>query len=276
MKHSLIKAFILVAAALFVSQSCSTYRNINYMQDLQADKETKIEINKGILIQPKDLISIIVSSRSPEIASMFNLPIVAFQAANSANYSASQSILGYSVDNDGCITFPVLGKIYVAGMNRWELADKIKQMLVESDLIKDPVVTVAFMNFKVSVMGEVAAPGTYTIDGDKITILEALSLARDLTIFGRRDNVAVIREQNGVRTTYQVDLRSTDLFNSPAYYLQQNDIIYVTPNKVKAGQSTINENTTKSAAFWVSVGSFLTTVATLIATLATRGGSGNY
>ena len=99
-------------------------------------------------------------------------------------------------------------------------------------------------------------------------ILEALSLARDLTIFGRRDNVAVIREQNGVRTTYQVDLRSTDLFNSPAYYLQQNDIIYVTPNKVKAGQSTINENTTKSAAFWVSVGSFLTTVATLIATLA--------
>lgn len=275
MKHSLIKAFILVAAALFVSQSCSTYRNINYMQDLQADKETKIEINKGILIQPKDLISIIVSSRSPEIASMFNLPIVAFQAANSANYSASQSILGYSVDNDGCITFPVLGKIYVAGMNRWELADKIKQMLVESDLIKDPVVTVAFMNFKVSVMGEVAAPGTYTIDGDKITILEALSLARDLTIFGRRDNVAVIREQNGVRTTYQVDLRSTDLFNSPAYYLQQNDIIYVTPNKVKAGQSTVNENTTKSASFWVSVGSFLTTVATLIATLATRGGSGN-
>ena len=275
MKHSLIKAFILVAAVLFVAQSCSTYRNINYMQDLQADKETKIEINKGILIQPKDLISIIVSSRSPEIASMFNLPIVAFQAANSANYSASQSILGYSVDNDGCIAFPVLGKIYVAGMNRWELADKIKQMLVESDLIKDPVVTVAFMNFKVSVMGEVAAPGTYTIDGDKITILEALSLARDLTIFGRRDNVAVIREQNGVRTTYQVDLRSTDLFNSPAYYLQQNDIIYVTPNKVKAGQSTINENTTKSAAFWVSVGSFLTTVATLIATLATRGGSGN-
>lgn len=276
MKHSLIKAFILVAAVLFVAQSCSTYRNINYMQDLQADKETKIEINKGILIQPKDLISIIVSSRSPEIASMFNLPIVAFQAANSANYSASQSILGYSVDNDGCITFPVLGKIYVAGMNRWELADKIKQMLVESDLIKDPVVTVAFMNFKVSVMGEVAAPGTYTIDGDKITILEALSLARDLTIFGRRDNVAVIREQNGVRTTYQVDLRSTDLFNSPAYYLQQNDIIYVTPNKVKAGQSTVNENTTKSASFWVSVGSFLTTVATLIATLATRGGSGNY
>ena len=267
-QSSLIKGLILAAVALLSFQSCSTYRNINYMQDLQADKETKIEINKGILIQPKDLISIIVSSRSPEIASMFNLPIVAFQAANSTNYSASQSILGYSVDNDGCITFPVLGKIYVAGMNRWELADKIKQMLVESDLIKDPVVTVAFMNFKVSVMGEVAAPGTYTIDGDKITILEALSLARDLTIFGRRDNVAVIREQNGVRTTYQVDLRSTDLFNSPAYYLQQNDIIYVTPNKVKAGQSTINENTTKSAAFWVSVGSFLTTVATLIATLA--------
>lgn len=269
MKHSpVINRFCVAAVALMTALSCSTYKNINYMQDLEANKETKMEINKGILIQPKDLISIIVSSRSPEIASMFNLPIVAFQAANSTSYTASQSLLGYSVDNDGCINFPALGKIYVAGMNRWELSELIKDMLVKSDLIKDPVVTVAFMNFKVSVMGEVSAPGTYTIEGDKITILEALSLARDLTIFGRRDNVAVIREQNGVRSTYTVDLRSTDLFNSPAYYLQQNDIIYVTPNKVKAGQSTLNENTTKSASFWVSVGSFLTTVATLIATLA--------
>ncbi|MGN0189187.1 MAG: polysaccharide biosynthesis/export family protein [Candidatus Cryptobacteroides sp.] len=272
MKHSsIIARFFVAGAVLMAAVSCSTYKNINYMQDLQADKETKMEINKGILIQPKDLISIIISSRSPEIASMFNLPIVAIQPANSSTFTTSQSLLGYSVDNDGCITFPILGKIYVAGMNRWELAEKIKGMLVESDLVKDPVVTVSFMNFKVSVMGEVSAPGTYTIDGDKITILEALSLARDLTIFGRRDNVAVIREQNGVRTTFQVDLRSTDLFNSPAYYLQQNDIVYVTPNKVKAGQSTVNENTTKSASFWVSVGSFLTTVATLIATLATRG-----
>lgn len=256
------------ALVLMAFVSCSTYKNINYLQDLQADRETKIEVNKGILIQPKDMISIIVSSRSPETASMFNLPIVSFQAANSSTNTSSQSILGYSVDNEGCIDFPLIGRIHVAGLNRWELSKMVKEMLVERGLIKDPVVTVNFMNFKISVMGEVAAPGTYTIDGDKITLLEALSLARDLTIFGRRDNVTVIREQNGQRITYQVDLRSTDLFNSPAYYLQQNDIIYVTPNRVRAGQSTINENTAKSASFWVSVGSFLTTLVTLIVTLA--------
>lgn len=274
MKYSSVVLYIIVAAfSMFVAASCSTYKKINYLQDIEANKETAMEINKGILVQPKDIISIIVSSRNPEIASVFNLPTVAYQAASSTIASTSQNILGYAVDNEGCINFPVLGRIHVAGMTRWELSDKIKSMLLEQELIKDPIVTVSFMNFKISVMGEVTAPGTYSINGDKLTILEALSLARDLTIFGRRDNVTVIREQNGKRITYQVDLRSTDLFNSPAYYLQQNDIVYVTPNKVRAGQSTVNENTTKSASFWVSVGSFLTTVATLLVTILTRTGN---
>ena len=107
-------------------------------------------------------------------------------------------------------------------------------------------------------------PGTYTVSGDKITILEALSLAGDLTIFGRRDKISVVREQNGKRSIYVVDIRETDLFNSPAYYLQQNDVIMVEPNKVRAGQSTINENSLKSTSFWISVGSFLVTIANLV------------
>ena len=248
--------------------SCNTYKKINYLQDVVPDREERIAINKGILIQPKDMISIVVSSRNPELAMMFNLPVISYQAGSEvvAN-GGSQRLLGYVVDNDGNIDFPVLGLVHAAGLTRWELAKEIKSRIIDGNYIKDPVVTVEFMNFKISVMGEVTSPGTYNIEGDKITLLQALSLARDLTIFGRRDNVSVIREQGDERIIYQVDLRSASLFESPAYYLQQNDIVYVEPNKVRAGQSTINENNIKSVSLWVSIGSFLTSLAVLIVNL---------
>ena len=263
-----VKGLFLVALVGCISlTSCHTYKKINYLQDIVPNKAERIAINKGILIQPKDMISIVVSSRNPELATMFNLPITSYQAGSEITGGAgSQRLLGYVVDNEGNIDFPVLGAIHVAGLTRWELSQSIKEQLIGQDYLKDPVVTVEFMNFKISVMGEVAAPGTYNIEGDKITLLQALSLAKDLTIFGRRDNIAVIREQNGERTIYQVDIRSAELFNSPAYYLQQNDIVYVEPNKVRAGQSTVNENNLKSVGLWVSISSFLSSLAALIIT----------
>ena len=258
--------FVLVIMALALTAvSCNTYRKINYLQDIVPDKAERIAINKGILIQPKDMISIVVSSRNPELALIFNLPVISYQAGSEVvSGQGSQSLLGYVVDNDGNIDFPVLGLVKAAGLTRWELANEIKSMIIEGNYINDPVVTVEFMNFKISVMGEVTSPGTYNIEGDKITLLQALSLAKDLTIFGRRDNVSIIREQGDERIIYQVDLRSASIFESPAYYLQQNDIVYVEPNKVRAGQSTINENNIKSVSLWVSVGSFLTSLAVLI------------
>ena len=258
--------FVLVIMALALTAvSCNTYRKINYLQDIVPDKAERIAINKGILIQPKDMISIVVSSRNPELALIFNLPVISYQAGSEVvSGQGSQRLLGYVVDNDGYIDFPVLGLVKAAGLTRWELANEIKSMIIEGNYINDPVVTVEFMNFKISVMGEVTSPGTYNIEGDKITLLQALSLAKDLTIFGRRDNVSVIREQGDERIIYQVDLRSASIFESPAYYLQQNDIVYVEPNKVRAGQSTINENNIKSVSLWVSVGSFLTSLAVLI------------
>lgn len=260
--------FAAAAILTLTMTSCSTYKKINYLQDIVPDKAERVAINKGILIQPQDMISIVVSSRNPELAVMFNLPVISYQAGSEVVSGAgTQRLLGYVVDNDGNIDFPVLGLIRAAGMTRWELANEIKDKIVEGNYIKDPVVTVEFMNFKISVMGEVTAPGTYSIEGDKITILQALSLAKDLTIFGRRDNVSVIREQEGERIIYQVDLRSASIFESPAYYLQQNDIVYVEPNKVRAGQSTINENNLKSVSLWVSIGSFLTSLAVLIVNL---------
>ena len=268
MRNTILRLLMLAAAVAVISSCSTTYMNINYLQDAVADETEQMTISKGILIQPKDMISIVVSSRNPELAQIFNLPRVTYQmgagTVSSSGGANSNGIMGYSVDNDGNIDFPVLGTIHVAGMTRWELAKMIKKMLISQDLLKDAVVTVEFMNFKVSVIGEVNAPGTYDIQGDKITLLEALSMAGDLTIYGKRHNVTVIREQNGERIFYKVDLRSVDMFDSPAYNLQQNDVVYVEPNNVRAGQSTINENSLKSVSMWMSIISFLVSIATLI------------
>lgn len=250
---------------LFFFSSCQTSRKIVYMQDIVANVPENVGENPGITIQPKDMLSIVVSCKNPELATMFNLPVVSYQAgAEIVTNGGQQRLLGYVVDNDGNIDFPVLGELQVAGLTRWQLQGKIKQRLMADGFIKDLVVTVQFMNFKISVLGEVNSPGTYSIEGDKVTLLEALSLAKDLTIYGKRDGVMVIREMNGVRENYRIDLRSADLFKSPVYYLKQNDIIYVEPNSVRAGQSTINENNVKSVSLWMSVASFLTTLSVLI------------
>lgn len=263
MKMKKLKFLVIVCCLALAS--CKTYKNINYIQDVQVNSTESIVENQGIRIQPKDMLSIVVSSKTPELAMAFNLPVVSYQAGSEVVSGAGTTrLLGYVVDNDGNIDFPLLGKIQVAGLTRWQLQELIKQQIVNAGLMKELVVTVEFMNFKVSIMGEVNAPGSYTINGDKVTILEALSMAKDLTIFGKRDGVYVIREENGKRTTYNVDLRSVDLFNSPAYYLRQNDVVYVEPNKVRAGQSTINENSLKSVSLWISISSFLTSLAVLI------------
>ena len=259
------KGNLFVIVFLFVLASCKTYEKINYMQDVRVDTPVEVSVNQGIRIQPQDMLSIVVSSKTPELAMIFNLPVVSYQAGSEVVSGAgSQRLLGYVVDNNGEIDFPVLGNIKVAGLTRWEVQEYIKKTIIDAGLMKDLVVTVEFMNFKISIMGEVNSPGTYTINGDKVTLLEALSMARDLTIYGKRDGVYVVREENGVRTTYNVDLRSVSLFDSPVYYLRQNDVVYVEPNKVRAGQSTINENSLKSVSLWISIGSFLTSLAVLI------------
>ena len=234
------------------------------------DHPEEIDMHAGIVIQPKDMISIVVSSRNPELVPMFNLPVISYQAGSEIVNVGQQRLMGYVVDNDGYIDFPVLGELYVAGMTRWQLSDMIKERLLDEGLLNDAVVTVEFMNFKISVMGEVNAPGTYTIEGDKITILQALSLAKDLTIFGKRENVTVIRELDGKRTMYNIDLCSVDMFKSPAYYLQQNDIIYVEPSEIRARQSTVDDKGLRTTSILVSSGSLLVSIATLIVSIIAR------
>lgn len=251
--------------------SCAQVKNIAYFQDKAIDHPEEIDKHGGIVIQPKDMISIVVSSRNPELATMFNLPVVSYQAGSEVVTStAQQRLMGYVVDNDGYIDFPVLGPIQVAGMTRWELSEKIKDTLLKEGYLNDAVVTVEFMNFKVSVLGEVNNPGTYTIEGDKVTVLQALSLAGDLTIFGKRENVTVIRELDGERVFYNIDLCSVDMFKSPAYNLLQNDIVYVEPSEIKARQSTLDDKGLRMTSIMISSGSLLVSVATLLATLLSR------
>jgi len=262
---------VLLAAVIAASAACSpnTWQNINYLQDVQQDTAMTMAVNKGIIIQPQDQLSIIVNSRNAAMAAQFNKSVSTYYTGSelAATGGASQRITGYVVDNEGDIYFPQLGKLHVAGLNRWELQEKITRRLVDDGLLTDANVTVEFLNFKISVLGEVPSPGSYTVTGEKITIFQALALARDLSIYGQRDNVMVIREKNGERHIYMMDLRSSDVFKSEAYYLQQNDVVYVTPSKVRAGQSTINENYFKSGGFWMSLGSLAITVSNLIITI---------
>lgn len=264
-KSKIISSLILV---LVLMTSCGTVKDIAYFQNKVVNEPEAIDKHAGIVIQPKDMLSIVVSSRNPELVAMFNLPVISYQAGSEIVSGAGQQrLMGYVVDNNGYIDFPVLGPIKVAGLTRWELSKLIKERLLKEGLLTDAVVTVEFMNFKVSVIGEVNSPGTYTLNNDKVTILQAISLARDLTIFGQRENVCVIREREGERVIYEINLCDVSMFNSPAYYLQQNDVVYVQPSEIKARQSTTDDKALRMTSIFVSGGSLLVSIAALIVNL---------
>lgn len=243
--------------------ACSAPKEVLYLQDISLIKEEAIDKSYEVIIHKDDLLAIIVNSKEPELALPFNMPLVSYQIGGQ-NVS-QQRLVGYLVNQDGNIDFPILGEIHVEGLTRMQVTELIKKRLIEEELIKDPIVTVQFLNFKVSVIGEVGRPGTFDISGDRITLLEALSMAGDLTIYGRRDRVAVIREKDGKRSILYHDLRSSDIFQSPCYYLQQNDIVYVEPNNAKTGQSRINSN--NSVGVWLSGVSVLASITSLLVTM---------
>ena len=243
--------------------ACSAPKEVLYLQDISLIKEEAIDKSYEVIIHKDDLLAIIVNSKDTELALPFNMPLVSYQIGGQ-NVS-QQRLVGYLVNQDGNIDFPILGEIHVEGLTRMQVTELIKKRLIEEELIKDPIVTVQFLNFKVSVIGEVGRPGTFDISGDRITLLEALSMAGDLTIYGRRDRVAVIREKDGKRSILYHDLRSSDIFQSPCYYLQQNDIVYVEPNNAKTGQSRINSN--NSVGVWLSGVSVLASITSLLVTM---------
>lgn len=244
--------------------SCNSTKHVAYLQDAELFREVPVIPDSDIKLQPQDAVTIVVSSKDPKLAALFNLPRVSYRAGNTQLASYDSQISQYTIDSRGFIDFPVLGRISIVGYKREDVAELIKNKLIKDNLLLDPIVTVEYVNLYYSVLGEVTKPGKYRIDRDRINIFEAISAASDLTIMGKRDCVFVTREVDGKRTIYKADLRSAKIFDSPAYYVRQGDIIYVQPNKVRANQATINGNSTRNVTTWISIVSVLTTLGVLL------------
>lgn len=251
------KIFFLLALVLLTS--CDARKKIVYLQDLHLEEAKQIANMTDIKVETGDQLSIIVSCKDPELAAILNMPVVSFQSS-STQMNNNNMILSYLVDNNGEITYPLIGKLKVAGLTREEVKVLIEDKIREAQLIQDFVVSVNYSNLKIYVLGEVNAPGTISINDKNLTLFQALAMAKDLTINGKRDEVFVIRENNGERISYKVDLRSDSLFQSPAFFMKQNDVVYVAPNKLRARQSTVNGNSMLSASMWISIASILTTL----------------
>ena len=257
------KNLFLAAGLVLLLGACSTPKQITYFQDSDNVNGARIAAPKEITIKPKDKISILVNCKSQELTSLFNLPQVSYSIGQGSGGSNNAS--GYTVDENGYINFPVLGKISVAGMTRNQIAEKIKNELERQGQATGAIVTVEYLNLSYQVLGEVSRPGTFSINKDATTILDAIGNAGDLTIYGKRENVKLLRNNNGRQETYVVDLCSTQsLISSPAYYLQQNDVIYVEPNDVMARTSTVNGNNIRSTSFWISLASLAASTSLIV------------
>ena len=258
------KFLMLVCLAITVS-SC-TAPKLGYFQDVQSGQVQELQAPRLVTVEPGDRLSILVGSKDPGLAYLFNLQIVGRYkvAQTDANLTTSQ-VASYTVDENGCIDFPVLGQMEIKGKTRSGVAAYIKKELIDRQMLKDPVVTVDFLDLFFSVMGEVNAPGRFLMDHDKTTLIDALSRAGDLTINGRRDNVLVMREENGKQLAYRIDLTNLQsIYNSPVYYLKQGDMIYVEPNEKKARESTGTGNAFMQPTLWISLASLVTTISVLI------------
>lgn len=260
---------------LVLMVSCYAPKDIAYFQDFKEVRGMAVQAENQVRLRPEDKINIVVNSADPMLEKQFTLTTSNQRSILGAEYSpatlsgntvnGNTTVIAYTVDEQGDIRFPVLGKVSVIGKTRMEVADFISKRLIERDLVKDPIVTVEYVNLSVNILGEVNKPGRINITKDHLTILDAISIAGDLTINGKRDNVIVSRQVDGEDQSYQLDLTNRQaLLLSPAYYLQQNDVVYVTPNNKRKRESTGNGNTVQSPSFWISVASLLTTITALI------------
>lgn len=257
----------------FIIFSCSTPENITYFQDLQNVSQADLDsmyLQYSAKIFPDDLLGITVSAQNTAAVAAYNLPAVSFMSPSTLTNNNTErrdpsltntALQPYLVDEEGNIDFPVLGKVKVGGLTKIE-ATKLLESMISRD-VKDPIVTIQNLNFKISVLGEVDRPGSFILNNERISILDAISLAGDLTIQGEREKVLLIRDNNGKKEFHYFDLTSPDTFKSPYFYLQQNDIVYVEPNKAR--KKTANYSQTDQ--YFITVTSTVLTAVSIITTL---------
>lgn len=256
MKRLLFNLIVLITVVVLLD-SCSSAKRVAYFQNIDS---VDLSASQGLYdakIMPKDMLTIIVNTTNPDAARPFNL-----YSATVSVQSGNNNMQGYLVDNSGNINFPVIGKVHVSGLTKGQCEDLIREKIMPyMSGTENPVVTVRMSSFRVTVSGEVNSPGVVPVNSEKMSVIEALAQAGDLTIYGRRDNVLLIRENElGQKSQVRINLNDANFINSPYYYVQQNDIIYVQPNKVKAKSSSIGTSTT----LWISGVSILTSLASLV------------
>ena len=256
-----IKSFFLLGVITLILASCSSYKQVPYLQNAAIVNTSEPQPLYDAKIMPKDLLTITVNTTDPEAAAPFNLTVQSsINAARTTTLTQQPTLQQYLVNNEGNIDFPVLGTLHIGGLTKSEAEDLIREKL-KPYLRETPIVTVRMTNYKISVLGEVARPGTFTVSNEKVNVLEALAMAGDMTIWGMRNNVKLVREDaTGKREIVYLDLNDADIVTSPYYYLQQNDILYVTPNETKAKNSDIGQSTT----LWLSATSILISMVNLL------------
>jgi len=261
-----VKGILSCLIAIFLLASCQAYKKVPYLQNPEVVRQAvQQETLYDAKIMPKDQLTIVVSCTNPELAAPFNLTGAgsAGKTAGNSQSTSQSSQQTYLVDNEGNINFPVLGALKVGGLTKKEVEQMVMEKL-KPYIKENPIVTVRMVNYKISVLGEVASPGTFTISNEKVNLLEALAMAGDMTIYGIRDNVKLIRESaDGKQEIITLDLNKAETLLSPYYWLQQNDIVYVTPNKAKARNSDISNST----GLWFSATSILVSLASLLVTI---------
>lgn len=255
----------ILTAAMMGGTSCSSYKSALYMQESEVFNETAKSQLYDFRIMPKDELTILVSTTNPEASAPFIRKFgQSKEFSTTTTGMQNTNLLGYLVDNNGYIDFPVLGMVKVMGMTTRECEAHFRELL-KPYLKEVPNVTVSTSNYKFSVLGEVGKPGTYSTTNEKMTVFEALALAGDMTLFSVRDNVQLMREDaTGKRQIYTLDLTQADIANSPYFYIQQNDVIYVKPTKAKVRSNTFSTN----ASMWITLLSLVTSITTFVIALS--------
>lgn len=270
MKNKLIVVFVTLPGILL--SSCVAQRKMSYFHDI--DKVSADSINaeykpsKEPQIREGDKLVILVSALDPEAVVPFNLPVVSNMEPNMLEATSTGKVQYYTVDNAGDIMFPVIGKVHLAGLSKSEATELLQQKIGAS--VNNPLVTINFIGYSVTVIGEVNAPGRYVVSPERTSVLDALAQAGDLTIYGKRNNILLTRETNGKLEFVRLNLNSPDIFTSPYFYLQQNDVLYVEPTNARAVSS---QNLPLYLSMVTTLASMATVIVSVVNTTSNRGGS---
>ena len=234
--------FTILLFGILIFTSCNNSKNIIYFNNVKDTTFYSSAIEKQTALEPNDIISVTISSANAEASLPFNLQSSIVSRSTTTVTGGNNQQGGYLINSDGTIDLPILGPVKAAGFTKDQLRDNITNLILSKKLLVNPIVDIRYLNYEVTVLGEVARPTVITVPNEKISLLKAIGLAGDLTIYGKRKNVLLIREKNGEKITRHIDLTSDNFFNSPYYYLQPNDVIYVEPNKQKAAVATRDPN----------------------------------